>query len=61
MQPAALGVAIGAGDDMLGFGGCQGTGNPSRYADSKDAFWNVLVFRHKGGGADDGVRANARM
>ena len=61
MQTAALGVTIGAGDDMLGFGGCQGTGNPGRDADGKYAFWNVLMFCYQGGGADDSVRANARV
>ena len=58
MQPAAFGVAIGAGADVFGFGGCQRTGNPGRDTDGKHACWNFFVFCDQGAGADDGVRAD---
>ena len=61
MQSATFGIAIGAGDDMFGFGGCQWAGNSGRDADGKHAFRDVLMFRHQGGRADDGVRAYMRV
>ena len=61
MQSAAFGVALGTGDDMLGFGGCQWTRDSGRDADDEHALRDVLVFGYQRGRADDGVRVDMRV